>query len=304
MESTTFRLRTDDETELYVYKWAGKAPTAVVQIAHGMGEHAGRYARLARALVDAGYDVYANDHRGHGRTAASETDLGVFAEKDGWNRLVGDCARLSKRIRDENSGVPLVLLGHSMGSAAAQHYMTEHAENVSAVVLSGSTSFDAMAGMIDVVRGEAERLGHRGKSELLDSATFGAFNGAFDPARTDFDWLSRDDAEVDAYVDDPLCGFTVSAQALLEMLEAAVAFSSPEQIARIPGTLPIHLISGELDPVHGGMTGLEALTQRYADAGLEKVTSKYYAGARHELFNETNRDEVTADLLAWLKKTL
>ncbi len=300
MESTTFRLVSDDELETFVYRWAGKAPKAVVQIAHGMGEHAGRYARLARDLVDAGYDVYANDHRGHGRTAASQDELGVFAEKDGWGRLVGDCARLSERIAEENPDIPLVLLGHSMGSAAAQHYMTEHAERLRAVVLSGTTSFDAMAAMLDVVRAEAERLGHRGKSELLDSATFGAFNAAFDPARTEFDWLSRDEAEVDAYVNDPLCGFTVTAQALFEMLDAAVRFSSRDQIERIPKDLPIHLIAGERDPVNAGMSGIETLLQRYRDAGLRQLSSKFYPEGRHEMFNETNRDEVTKDLIAWL----
>ncbi len=296
----TFTFASSDGLEVFVYRWAGKTPKAVVQIAHGMGEHAGRYARLAERLVEAGYDVYANDHRGHGRTAATLDELGVFAETDGWNRLVADCAQLNRLMREENPNLPVVLLGHSMGSAAAQQYLIEHGDTLSAAVLSGSTSFDGLAGMLDLVRQEACKLGHRGRSELLDTLTFGSFNQAFEPVRTDFDWLSRDPVEVDAYVADERCGFTVAAQVWLEMLEAAQGFSDPRKVARIPTELPLYILSGARDPVHADLVGLESLIERYRAAGMKDLSWKFYPEGRHEMFNETNRDEVTSDLIEWL----
>ncbi|MCP4003125.1 MAG: alpha/beta hydrolase [bacterium] len=304
MKTSDFTFPSSDGTEVFVYMWAANTPKGVVQIAHGMGEHAGRYARLARALVEAGYTAYANDHRGHGRTARDADDLGVFGDSDGWNRLVEDMGALNERIKADCPGLPVVLLGHSMGSAAAQQYLVDRGDSLTAAALSGSTAFDGMAPLIETIAAEAKRLGPRGKSDLLDSLSFGAFNQAFEPARTPFDWLSRDEAEVDAYIADEHCGFTVTAQALLEMLEGALRFSDPAEIARIPKNLPVFLTAGDQDPVNNSLVGLETLLERYRAAGIEDLGWKFYPGARHEVFNETNRDEVTSDLIEWLNSVV
>ena len=191
MDETTFTYRSADGTEIAAYRWRGdEPPRAIVQIAHGMGEHAARYRRLAEALTRAGYVVYANDHRGHGRTAGSPDRHGDLGDA-GWDGLVADVGTLGALARSENPGLPLVLLGHSMGSFAAQFHLLDHSDEVDAAVLSGTTAIDVIAAGID-------------PDEPVDLSVF---NAPFEPARTEFEWLSRDPDEVDKYIDDPACGF-------------------------------------------------------------------------------------------------
>ncbi len=302
MQSSTFTHPADGGV-LFVYQWLPPGqPKAVLQIAHGLAEHAGRYARLAQALTDAGYGVYANDHRGHGRTARTPEELGFFAEHDGWRKCVDDLWQLNRRLAGDHPGLPVFLLGHSMGSFMAQHFISEHGEALAGAVLSGSggkPSPLAIAGRL-IARIERLRLGARGRSGLLHAFSFGAFNKPFEPARTPFDWLSRDRAEVDKYVADPLCGFRASVQLWIDLLDALGEVTSAQRQARIPKRLPIYIIAGSRDPVSGNAKSLEPLLAAYRDAGLERVTHRFYADARHELFNETNREEVTRDLIAWL----
>jgi alpha-beta hydrolase superfamily lysophospholipase len=228
-------------------------------------------------------------------------ELGFFAERGGFELAVADLAQLSGRIREEQPELPLLLLGHSMGSILAQYYLGLYGKSLAAVVLSGSSSGAPDPRVLDLVRAERERLGPRGRSELLATASFGAFNQAFQPARTDFDWLSRDPVEVDAYVADPLCGFPATAQLWVDLMEGLDRVSDPGWVARIPAELPIYIFSGDQDPVHGGdLSGLHRLLDLYRGAGLKRVSYRFYPGGRHEMLNETNRDEVTRDLLTFL----
>lgn len=303
MQSSTFTLTAADGAALWTYRWLPhSAPKAVVQIAHGLAEHAGRYARLAEALTAAGYAVYANDHRGHGLSAANAEALGFFAERDGWQRVVDDLWLLNRRIAADHPGLPIVLLGHSMGSFLAQHFIIEHGNALAGAVLSATSGKPAplaAAGRL-IARVERLRLGPRGRSALLMAFSFGAFNKAFAPARTKYDWLSRDAAEVDKYVADPLCGFSATVQLWIDMLDALAVIARPARQARIPKRLPIYVISGTRDSVGAGTKGPEQLLAAYRAAGLERVSHRFYPDARHELFNEINRDEVTRDLIAWL----
>ncbi|MET0144814.1 MAG: alpha/beta hydrolase [Ilumatobacteraceae bacterium] len=284
METTTDTMTGADGERIFLYRWSGAGePKAIVQIAHGMGEHAGRYARLAEALVDAGYVVYANDHRGHGLTAGDPSrhgDLGAA----GWAGLVADMKALTARARAEHPGIPLVLFGHSMGSFALQQYLLDSSRDLDGAVLSGTTAVDVIAGALDPTQ----------------PADLSAFNAPFAPARTDFDWLSRDDAEVDLYVADPACGFGVDGAALAGMIADAPALADPARLAAIDPDLPIYVFSGDADPLAGGGPLVELVASRYRDAGVTDVTLRMYPGARHETLNEINRDEITADLLAWL----
>jgi alpha-beta hydrolase superfamily lysophospholipase len=303
MRSHTFTLRADDGAELFIYRWSPEtAPKAVVQIAHGMAEHAGRYARLARTLTESGYAVYADDHRGHGRTARTSHDLGFFAERDGWRKCIDDLWLLNNRIADEFPGLPIVFLGHSMGSFMAQHFIGEHGDAVAGAIFSACPGRPPP--LIDLVRIAARverfRLGRRGGSGLLNYLIFGAFNRHFVPARTPYDWLSRDPVEVDKYAADPLCGFPVSVQMVIDVLDALREIRSTRLRVAIPKSLPIHIIAGDQDPVSARTKNLALLLRDYRGAGLRHVSHRFYPRARHELFNEINRDEVTKDVLAWL----
>jgi len=303
VETSSIRLAAEDGVELFVYCWApDRPPRAVVQIAHGLAEHGGRYARLAEALTSAGYAVYADDHRGHGRTAQGPEDLGFFAPEGGWAKCVDDLWQINRRIAADHPRVPIVFLGHSMGSFLGQDFIAQHGEALAGAVFCGSNGKPpALAALGKLIaRLERLRLGRRGRSALLDQMGFGAFNKPFEPARTPFDWLSRDPVEVDRYIADPLCGARSTTQLWIDLLGGLSRIASPSLQAKIPKDLPIHLIAGGRDPVTGDTKGLEQLIGAYRAAGLTRISHRFYAGARHELFNETNRAEVTSDLIAWL----
>jgi len=293
-----------DGLSVFAYRWLpdDAEPRAIVQIAHGLAEHAGRYARLAEALTAKGYGVYANDHRGHGRSAEAGADLGHLADEDGWTRLVADVDTLYRRIDAEWRGVPIVLLGHSMGSFVAQQMLYQHDGRLAGAVLCASNGAPPPIAWIglQIARFERWRLGPRGRSALLQRLAFGDFNRRFGDTRTEFDWLSRDPVEVDRYVADPNCGFNPTVQTWIDLLQALGPLSRPEMQARIPKHLPIWIIAGSEDPVSENTRGLQQLLAAYAQAGLKRVEHRFYPGARHELFNETCRDEVVADLLTWL----
>jgi alpha-beta hydrolase superfamily lysophospholipase len=286
MEETSFTFSGADGTEIHVYRWSGEGePKAIVQLAHGMGEHAARYRRLAEALTDAGYVVYANDHRGHGRTAGSADHHGDLGA-GGWSALVDELGQLGSIARERHPGLPLVVLGHSMGSFALQQYLLDHSADLDAAVLSGTSAMDVIGPAIDP---EAE-------------VDLSAFNAPFEPARTEYDWLSRDPDEVDKYVADDACGFGVNAAAARGMLEGLGPTADPDRLAAIRKELPIYLVSGDADPLAGGGPLVQMVADRYVAAGVHDVTVDLYPGARHEAFNETNRDEVTAKLIAWLDR--
>ena len=286
MHTQPFDLTSPDGTTLRGRRWVadGEAPArAVVVIAHGMAEHGDRYARFAEALTGAGFAVYAADHRGHGRTAEGGT-LGYFAESDGWNRVADDIDTVVTHASAEHPGAPIVLFGHSMGSFATQQYLLDHSADVDAVVLSGTTDPGPL-------------------SQTLDSdepSDLSAFNAPFEH-RTGYEWLSRDEAEVDKYVADPACGWEAPPFKNIATLQRA---SDALEVEKIRKNVPILLVSGDTDPLAGGGAAIEAVAQRYKDAGIEDVTVTLYPEGRHELLNETNRDEVTAHILAFLDRTV
>ena len=305
MNHSTFWLNANDRSRLYVNQWMPDGPPkALVMLSHGMAEHSGRYARLAEALCGAGYGVYALDQRGHGRTA-DEGTLGLYAEKDGWNKVVGDLASLNQHIGQQQPGVPIVLLGHSMGSYIAQAYLLHHSASLHGAILSGS-NFQPVAlyGAARVIaRVERLRQGLRGRSALIEFLSFGSFNKAFKPTRTAFDWLSRDPTEVDTYINDPLCGFRCTNQLWVDLLGGLQQISKASNLSQIDPGLPILVMGGECDPVSEGKR-LKSLAHALREAGCQNLQLNIYPQARHEVFNETNRDEVTADVLKWLDQAL
>ncbi len=274
-----------DGLEIATTAWLDVAgeQRAIVQIAHGLAEHAARYGRFAEALNEAGYLVFATDHRGHGRTGQDQ--LGDFGAA-GFDGLIADVAQYGAAIAADHPGTPLVLFGHSMGSFAAQAVMIDHSDQYAAVVLSGSTAMDVLAaGMAD--------------ADPDEPAGLEAFNVGFEH-RTGYEWLSRDEAEVDAYVADPWCGFDVPDDTLPQLFGPAERLADPDELAKIRDDLPILVTSGRADPLAGDGQLVALLGGRYEEAGVTDVTVTVYDGARHEILNETNRDEVTADIIAWI----
>ena len=302
MRTETQVVKASDGAELFQHRFSpeDREPRGAVYVSHGMAEHAGRYAPLAEALAAAGWAVRGHDHRGHGKTA-KPGELGWFGP-GGWQRVVDDLAKLLEQTRADFPSKPVVLFGHSMGSFVAQQLAWQEPALPSGLVLSGSAgkpNLLAQAGRL-VTRAERLRVGERGTSKLLQALSFGAYNKAFGPTRTDFDWLSRDAAEVDKYVADPLCGFPVSVSLWQELLDALPAIHDPARQARIRRDLPVLVIAGSLDPVGEKGKSVLQLVEEYRAAGVRDLEHKLYEGARHEIVNETNRAEVLADVVAWL----
>ncbi|MEO6675743.1 MAG: alpha/beta hydrolase [Pseudomonas sp.] len=301
----TFWLTASDHNRLFVNQWLPAPPLkAVILLAHGMAEHSGRYARLAEKLCGQGYGVYAPDLRGHGKTAENGT-LGHFADDDGWCKVVGDLASLNQYIGQQHPGMPIILLGHSMGSYIAQAYLLHHSASLHGAILSGS-NFQPVAlyrAARQIARLERLRQGPKGRSALIEFLSFGSFNKAFKPARTKFDWLSRDPAEVDLYANDPLCGFRCTNQLWIDLLGGLQQISKASNLAQVDPGLPLLVMGGECDPVSEGKR-LKDLAQALRAAGSQNLQLNIYPQARHELFNESNRDEVTADVLSWIAQAL
>ena len=285
MRPMKFSYLSADGTPIVAYRWdPPSAPTAAMQLTHGMGEHALRYDHFARTMTDRGLVVYAQDQRGHGETADPRAlgDLG----SGGWRGLVDDIGRLAAQVAAEHHGLPLILFAHSMGSFAVQQYLLDHSAGVDGVILTGTAVIDLLEPALDL-------------DQPLDLTLF---NAPFQPARTDYDWLSRDEEVVDAYVADPRCGFGIDPGSAKAMFVGARRLADPAQFAAIRPELPVYLAVGENDPVHGGLSLLTPLAERYRAAGLTDVTVRVYPGARHEILNETNRAEVIADLAAWVDR--
>ncbi|WP_028935618.1 alpha/beta fold hydrolase [Pseudonocardia spinosispora] len=286
---TTFSYDSADGVTVTAYRWdPAEEPVGIVQLTHGMGEHVLRYAELAKVLTARGLVVYGQDHRGHGATAFSPDRQGDLGP-NGWVELVADIGRLTDTIRREHPDLPLLLLGHSMGSFAVQQYLVDNSARVDAAALSGTAAIDLLAPAM---------------AELDGPVDLSAFNAPFAPARTDFDWLSRDPEQVDLYVDDPNCGFGIDEPSGKSMFSEAVRLAQPSVVAHIRNDLPLYIAVGSADPVNGGLALLDPLVERYKEAGLTDITLQVYPDARHEIFNETNRDVVMADLVAWTSKSL
>jgi len=301
MRSADFTHQTADGATLHVSGWAVDAPKAVVQVIHGMAEYGSRYARLAEALAAAGYTTYAHDHRGHGRSIPDGSPPGHMADHDSWNRIVADAHGVNREIAGRHPGLPIIVLGHSMGSFVLQQLLFEHPDDMVAAALSGSNGRPPAIAALGrlIARIERARVGRRNPSPLIQRLTFGSYNGPFAPARTEFDWLSRDPDEVDRYIADPLCGFPVSTQTWLDMLHALGRIADPDNVAMIPKGLPLYLFAGDRDPVGDSGKGMKRLRDAYKRAGILDVRLKLYPDGRHEMLNETNRREVIADFIAW-----
>jgi alpha-beta hydrolase superfamily lysophospholipase len=308
MKSSDFIHKASDGTPIFVRKWLPSGNVkAILLVAHGLAEHSQRYERLASLLASAGWASYAPDHRGHGRTAAAG-ELGWFAPREGFSRVRDDLHEIALVAASENPGLPLFLLGHSMGSLLAESYLAPYGRELSGCVLSGILAplppILVVAGKLISALGSAFK-GQKTPSKLLHRMSFDASNRDFEPARTRVDWLSRDAAEVDKYVADPLCGFVASFGMYRDLLAGFVSvYYRGAGFTALPKPLPLLILAGAEDPQGGAQSFVPLLADRYKAAGLQDIETRLYPGARHEILNETNRDEVMGDIKLWLESRL
>ncbi|HCH32923.1 MAG TPA: alpha/beta hydrolase [Oceanospirillaceae bacterium] len=290
---------------LQVHLWPAENPTGWVHIMHGMSEHGGRYGHLALALNAAGFHVSADDHRGHGLTGQAANSLGHLANHDGWNKMAAEQIQIISHLQQQWSQ-PLTILGHSMGSFLAtrvvQLYARKLKPSLRGLALSGSNYGAPWLFRIASVIASFERWrqGPLAQSKLLDQLSFGSFNNGFKPVRTPKDWICSDPAVVDAYIADPLAGHGISNQFWFDFLHGLADLSEPEDMAKIDADLPIYLFAGDQDPVGKQGKGVVALQKALQRAGSKEVGCVLYPNGRHEMINEPNREQVIADLLAWL----
>lgn len=284
----------------------GQQVRCVLQIVHGMAEYVERYEEFAAFLTARGYAVTGEDHLGHGKTAAETGKYGYFCREDPASALVENVHRLRKRMGELYKGVPYVLMGHSMGSFITRNYMFRHGEGLDGVVIMGTGMESLVTVRLAKTAAGIQKVfcGDSHISRLIDKLAFGSYNKKIDHPRTAFDWLSRDPESVDRYLADPECGFVFTVNGFSALFELISRLYSRENLSRIPKELPVYMVSGTADPVGGYGRGVNRACDSLRKAGLREITLKLYEGGRHELLNETNRDEVMRDILAWTESTV
>lgn len=292
--------------QLHGYRWEPEgAPKAIVQIIHGIAEHVARYDDLARYLRDQGYLVVAEDHMGHGKSICDEVPKGYVA--GGWDAMVEDCFRLMRNMMDEYPGIPYILFGHSMGSFLARSILIKHPDSgIHAAIICGSAWMPGlvlqggklMSGLL--MKGDNARK----PSEQLQSIMFGGYDKRIENKRTPSDWLTRDDAVVDAYEADPLCGFAPTPALANAMMNGLIRIQNAGNLSRMNKALPVHFVAGAEDPVGNYGEGVRKAAQMFIRSGMKHVSVKLYPGCRHEIHNELNKDEVYKDITSWMDATL
>lgn len=290
---------------IHYTRWQPDAPWAVLLIAHGMAEHIDRYDAFARYLAAAGIAVYGNDHLGHGRSAGGDDNLGFVSEENGHLHLVEDIEKMRVLVAREHPGLPVALMGHSMGSFIARAYCALHPQTLEGAIFMGTAGPNPAAKMgLSLNRTLSAVRGKRAKSGIFDQMTSGAFNKAFENPRTPVDWISSDPAEVDKYIADPWSGFRFTLSGYNALLSLLAMISQEDWAAKLRKDMPVLLVAGAEDPVGDMGKGVRIIYDRLVAAGMQDVRIILYEGMRHEILNETGRERVYADLLDWCKTTL
>ncbi len=293
-------ISSDRRTKLYVNCWRADAPKAVILLSHGMTEHSLRYDRFGRYLQEHGISLYCHDQRGHGKTAAGH--LGHLRKGVDWNMMINDLFTVKKMIAEENT-CPVFLMGHSMGSFLVRRTVQLRPNMFDGLILSGTGDSQGKAGKaaVKVADTACVLLGQEKYSKKIQSLMFGSYNKEIADAKTDFDWLTRDFDEVQRYINDPYCGYTCTNGFYHELLMGIQLANDFNNAVSMNKAMPIYMFSGDKDPVGTYGKGVKNVEKLFSDAGMQDVTVKLYPGGRHEMLNETNRDEVMADLVEWVE---
>lgn len=304
MQTDTFTMLNTQGMHVFVYEWLpgpDDPVRAIVQIAHGMCETGKRYEELAELLTEHGYAVYCNDHRGHGLTAGL-THLGDAGE-DGFEGMIEDQLLLASELKKRHASVPHYLMGHSMGSFLTQKIICSDGELFDGFILSGTNGPQGLLTFgMGLAAAQMRLQGNTHRSLMLNALVFGPYNKGFGPIRTPFDWLSRDEAEVDKYINDPYCGKVCTARFFRDFFKLLSQIHQPQLMKCLPKDKPVYIFSGEDDPVGHRGKGVRRLIELYRKHGVQDLEYRLYPGGRHEMLHETNRAEVAADVLDWLER--
>ncbi len=305
MKKDFYYLSRDGKTQIHAVEWMPEdEPKGILQICHGMVEYIERYHEFAEYLCRHGYYVTGHDHLGHGKSVKDETEYGYFPKKNGNRCVIGDIHQLRMITSKKYPGVPYLMLGHSMGSFLLRQYLTEHGEGLAGVVIMG-TGYQPMAvleaGQL-LCRVTALFKGWKYRSKFVDNLSFGSFNKRFEPGETGREWVTSDTELCRRYVEDPMCMFRFTVGGYYQMFEGMKALSRAGSMAQIPRDLPVLFTAGADDPVGAFGKSVKKVYKKYKSAGMKKVAIKLYAGGRHEILNETIRNQVYEDLFVWCER--
>ncbi|WP_249871251.1 alpha/beta hydrolase [Oceanobacillus saliphilus] len=303
MESS-FWLTMEDHVEVYIKKWTNenRKPKAIIQLAHGMVEHINRYGAFANYLVEQGFDVFGNDHRGHGKTGERQGLQGYFADEDGFSTATNDLFEITNHVKENYPGIPIFLIGHSMGSFLARNYIQTHSESVQGVVLTGTGYYPKAVSLTG--KSLAALLPPKEQSPIMNRLTFCRNNKKIKERKNGFEWLTRDETVVEDYIKDPFSGFIPTSRFFYDLLTGVMSMQNNKQNKSVRKNLPLLLLSGDADPIGNYAKGIWKTAKIYQKAGLENVTVMLFTDGRHELLNEINRDEIFKMLCKWLKSQL
>ena len=296
----------DGHTQIHVNCWQPEKVIGVVQIAHGIAEYGKRYDVFAQYLCKNGFAVVANDHLGHGLSVADGQPRLFFHDTDGWTTVVDDMERLRAQTAAEFPDVPYFLFGHSMGSFLSRTYLIRYPGRLSGCILCGTGNPGTLTiwGGKKVVAHEIKKVGKTGYSKKADDLAFGSYNRQFSPNRTESDWLSASETNVDAYLQDPLCGGKISAGLMQDLLDGLWLITRKKNLKQMERSTPVLFISGQDDPVGDMGKGVKKARQSFLAVGMKQVDLKLYGGLRREILNEGSYMKVYADILAWLRKNV
>ena len=309
MSYTTHTFITRDNETIFYYKWSANPEVnfkGIIQISHGIGEHAGRYQPIAKLRAAFGAGEYANDHRIHGKSVKSEELMGVYEGQNYFDDAVEDMRELTLLIKEKYPERKIILFGHSMGSLLSRKYVIKYGEDLNALILSGTASFMKGLGTVGLVSANVIGAirGRNKKNKLLKSISFSEFNKTFKPNRTELDWISKDEHQVDLFKADPYRTVDFSLSVLIDIIKGSREVNKQVSFNETPKNFPIYIFSGDKDPVGEMGKGIKRVVKQYNKAGINDLTLKLYKGGRHEMLNETNRKEVEKDVISWLNRRI
>jgi alpha-beta hydrolase superfamily lysophospholipase len=306
MFAQTQRLATPGASLAFHQQPAIGEAKGIILVCHGLAEHSKRYAGFAQAMAARGYHVYAHDHRGHGKTTAPDAPIGRFARREGARRVVDDVAAFRSHVAGRHPGLPIVLFGHSMGGLIALNAAVTYPDRFDAVAVWNANFNPGMSGRVAQAILLAERAlkGSDVPSGILPKLTFGTWGKSISDRRTEFDWLSRNPAEVDKYIADPLCGFDASVSLWLDLFELTFRAPQEQYLARIPKRMPIHLVGGGRDPATDGGKAVAWLSNRLKAAGFSRITTEIYQDMRHETLHEIGAEAAVSAFADWCGEAL
>ena len=277
-------------------------PRAIVQIIHGIAEYIDRYDEFMSFLADNGIIAVGTDHLGHGKSIESEEQTGFFAYDNGWDYVVRDEEVLRLAMHENYPELPIIVFGHSMGSFMARTLLIRYPDAFNAAIISGTGNQGAALVNGGLIMGNLVTglKGAHHYSKFLNNLAFGSYNKIYDNPKTEYDWLSRDEANVQKYIDDPLCGFIPSCSLFRDMMTGVKFITNKKNLTAMNKDMPVYFMSGDMEPVGECGKGVQKAYNNFLEAGMKDVSIKLYPGGRHEMLNEINKDEVYTDILAWL----